>query len=82
MYNLLDPLAPQGVFFVSFCRCEILDFSRFPSVSTYDFLGTGDLGVTAPFQGSNITFSTSSVDFGVGGTNNPAWTGSIVQPMF
>ena len=56
--------------------------SQGASVSTYDFLGTGDLGVTAPFQGSNITFSTSSVDFGEVGTNNPAWTGGIVQPMF
>ena len=56
--------------------------SQTSASSLYDFLGTGDLGVTAPFQGSNITFSTSSVDFGVVGTNNPAWTGGIVQPMF
>ena len=56
--------------------------SQGASVSTYDFLGIGDLVVTAPFQGSNITFSTSSVDFGVRGTSNPAWTGGTVQPMF
>ena len=56
--------------------------SQGKSASSYNFLGTGDLSVTAPFQGSNITFSTSSVDFGVVGTNNPAWTGGIVQPMF
>ena len=56
--------------------------SQTSASSPYDFLGTGDLGVTAPFQGSNITFSTSSVDFGVVGTSNPAWTGGIVQPMF
>ena len=56
--------------------------SQGASVSTYDFLGTGDLGVTAPFQGSNITFSTSSVDFGEARTSNPAWTGGTVQPMF
>ena len=56
--------------------------SQTSASSAYDFLGTGDLGVTAPFQGSNITFSTSSVDFGEVGTNNPAWTGGTVQPMF
>ena len=56
--------------------------SQTSASSPYDFLGTGDLGVTAPFQGSNITFSTSSVDFGEVGTNNPAWTGGTVQPMF
>lgn len=48
----------------------------------YDFLGTGDLSVTAPFKGGGITFRTSSVDFGEPGTNNPAWTGDTVQPMF
>ena len=56
--------------------------SQTSASSLYDFLGTGDLGVKAPFQGSNITFSTSSVDFGAAGTSNPAWTGGTVQPMF
>ena len=56
--------------------------SQGKSASSYNFLGTGDLSVTAPFQGSNITFSTSSVDFGAAGTSNPAWTGGTVQPMF
>lgn len=48
----------------------------------YDFLGTGDLSVTAPFQGSEISFGTTTLDFGTAGTNNPAWTGGVVQPMF
>ena len=55
--------------------------SQTSASSLYDFLGTGDLGVTAPFIGSSITLGESYVDFGATSTN-PAWTGGIVQPMF
>ncbi len=50
-------------------------------LSVYDFMGTGDLGITVPLQGSNISFSTTTVDFGTAGTTNPAWAGGI-QNMF
>ena len=55
--------------------------SQSSALSVYDFLGTGDLGVTAPFQGSGISFGTTTLDFGTAGTNNPAWMGAV-QPMF
>ena len=55
--------------------------SQGKSASSYNFLGTGDLGVTGPFQGANISFGTVDIDFGSTGTNNPAWMGGV-QPMF
>jgi hypothetical protein len=55
--------------------------SQTSALSGYDFLGTGDLGVTVPFQGANISFGTTNVDFDTVGTNNPAWMGGI-QQMF
>ena len=56
--------------------------SQTSALSLYDFLGTGDLGVTAPFIGSSITLGESYVDFDAPGTSNPAWTGVTDQPMF
>ena len=55
--------------------------SQTSALGVYDFLGTGDLGVTVPFQGTNISFGTVDIDFGSTGTNNPAWMGGV-QPMF
>jgi hypothetical protein len=54
MYNLLDPLAPQGVFFASFCRREILDFSRFPNgyrLVIYVCFLTRSFSVQQPLEG-------------------------------
>lgn len=48
---------------------------------TYGFAGYGSVTVDVDFQGSGISFATSSINSEGAGLANPAWMGGL-QPMF
>jgi hypothetical protein len=51
--------------------------SQSSAQSLYDFLGTGDLSISVPFQGPGISFNQVALDFAAAGVSNPSWMGAV-----